>query len=145
MPDPDSPAVRILLALESSLFEAEVYVLVSSEMTAHPLHDMYCLADVKIIDSVFIGPSQKIDSTVIIQVWIDFQQPFPVLSLYGFRFSDVFVLAAQSLSPLTLLSVYPYISYANHKQTGIFPLQSPLILRFLQDVLHTAFHKNNTS
>ena len=73
MPDPDSPSVRILIAPKSSLFEAEVYVLVSSEMAAHPLHDMHCLADVKIIDSVLIGPGQKIDSTVIIQVWIDFQ------------------------------------------------------------------------
>lgn len=98
MPDPDSPAVRILLAPESSLFEAEIYVLISSEMAAHPLHDMYCLADVKIIDSVFIGPGQKIDSTVIIQIWIDFQQPFPVLSLYCLNLANILILA-QLVSP----------------------------------------------
>ena len=105
MPDPDFPSVRILLALESSLFEAEIYVLVSSEMTTHPLHDMYCLAYVKIIDSVFIGPGQKIDSTVIIQVWIDFQQPFPVLSLYRLYFGKILILSHSSLpSPYTVLA-----------------------------------------
>ena len=105
MPDPDSPAVRILLAPESSLFEAEIYVLISSEMAAHPLHDMYCLADVKIIDSVLIGSGQKIDSAVIIQVWIDFQQPFPILSFYRLYLGDILMLSHSSLpTPYTALA-----------------------------------------
>ena len=98
VPDPDSPAVGILLTPESSLFEAEIYMLVSRQMVAHPLHDIYGLADVKIIDPVFIGPGQKIDSTVIIQIWIDFQQPFPVLSLYCLNLANILILA-QLVSP----------------------------------------------
>nr|DAO70879.1 MAG TPA: hypothetical protein [Bacteriophage sp.] len=131
------PSIGVILAVKTSFLQRQIYVLIPGKVAAHPLQNFHSLTYIKVRYAILIRPGEKVYTTLVIKVWINFQKPFTVGFFYSIYFFVIWLTRSFHLSSLSRLPFESHNLCNQHHQTCYIHL---LTLCKNKDVVDILFH-----